>query len=127
MEDLVYFHSNAVDPKEVSVSTSLLHFLAMEQALTKCPYTRMHLVVSQYSNEKTKAQFGGPGLSMFLGTNTILNLCKKTDLLQRLENQLRELKARDLPFLESKLSLRMAKLELAVWALKLETVGHGTS
>ena len=74
-------------------------------------------MVSQYCTEKIKNQAGGPAVSRFLEPNTILNLCKKPDLLLILENKFRELKNTYLPLLEKKLGLRVAKLELAVWGL----------
>ena len=53
---------------------------------------------------------------MFPENNSILSLCKKPDLLQILENKFRELKNTYLPLLEKKLGLKVAKLELSVWA-----------
>ena len=73
-------------------------------------------MVSQYCTEKIKNQAGGPAVSRFLEPNTILNLCKKPDLLLILENKFRELKNTYLPLLEAKLGLRVAKLELSVCA-----------
>ena len=97
VEDLVDFHSYTIDPKELTVSTRFFQMLTQEEALAKCPYTRMYLVVSQYCTEKTKAQAGGPGVSMFLHSSVILTLCRNQDKLQIIENKFRELQKTYLP------------------------------
>ena len=88
--------------------------LTQEEALAKCPYTRMYPVVSQYCADQTKAQAGGPGVSQFLDPNSILSPCKKPGVSHILENKLRELKSTYLPLLGKRLGLMVAKLELAV-------------
>ena len=69
MTDLVDFHSTHVDPKELVVSTSFFQHLVSEEALSKCPYTRMYLLICQYTNEKVKGQAGGPSVAQFLEPN----------------------------------------------------------
>ena len=112
--DLVDFHAHHVDPKELCVSTSFIQSLVSEQSLVKCPYIRMYLVCTQYTTEKVKVQAGGPSVSMFLEPSIIGALCKKPDVLEVLETQLREIKKKYLPLLVHKLGERTARLELAV-------------
>ena len=80
--DLVDFHSQTVDPKELTVSTSFFQTLVAEEILSKCPHTRLHLVLTQYTSEKTRVQAGGPSVSQFLEPSTITALCKKADTLK---------------------------------------------
>jgi hypothetical protein len=115
VQDLVDFHSLTVDPKELTVSTSFFQTIVSEEALSKCPHTRLHLVISQYTTEKMRVMAGGPGVSMFLETGQITSLCRKPDLLKTLENKMREIKGKYLPILEKLLSERQARLELAVY------------
>ena len=114
VSDLVGFHSHAVDPRELTVSTAFFQTLVSEEALSKCPQTRLYLVITQYTTKKLRAQAGGPSVSQFLETSQILGLCKKPDLLKTLETKLREIKAKYLPLLTLNLSDRVARLELAV-------------
>lgn len=51
MADLVDFHSQTVDPKELTVSTSFFQTLVSEESLATCPHTRLHLVLTQYTPE----------------------------------------------------------------------------
>ena len=95
--DLVDFHSHTVDPRELTVSTSFFQSLVSEEALSKCPQTRLYLVMTQYTMEKTRAQAGGPSVAQFLDTSQILGLCKKPDLLNTIETNIREIKAKYLP------------------------------
>ena len=66
VEDLVDFHSFMVDPKELTASTTFFTTLTQEESLSKCPITRMSLVISQYCTEKIRTQAGGPAVSQFL-------------------------------------------------------------
>ena len=113
--DLVDFHSATVDPKELTVSTAFFMVLVSEEALSKCPQTRLYLVICQYTAEKTKVQAGGPSVSQFLEPSVITNLCKKPDLLKTIETKIRNIKAKYLPILEQNLCPREARLEVAVY------------
>ena len=113
--DLVDFHSQQVDPQELTVSTSFFEILMSEEALGKCPYTRLALLLTQYTTEKTKVQAGGPSVSQFLESSVITGLCKKPDTLKLLENRCRESRSKFLPLLENHLSESMARIELQVY------------
>ena len=70
---------------------------------------------TQYTNEKVKAQAGGPSLSLFLESLQITAFCKKPDLVNQLEKSFRDLKTSYLPLLEKALGPRVARLEIAVY------------
>ena len=64
--DLVDYHCHAVDPKELTISISYFQAVVSEESLKKCPFSRLYLVMSQYTAEKVRAQAGGPSVSQFL-------------------------------------------------------------
>jgi hypothetical protein len=115
VQDLVDFHSDTVDPKEITISCSFLQMLCSEEALSKCPHTRVHLIMGQYSLDKVRAQSQGPSQGALFDPGNITSLCKKTDLLQNLETKIRDIKKTYLPILEKTLSERQARLEVAVY------------
>ena len=108
----VDLHSHSVDPRELAVSTSFFQSLMSEDALSKCPQTRLYLVMTQYTMEKTRAQAGGPSVAPFLDTSQILGLCRKPDILKTIEANIREIKCKYLPRLVLSLGERVARLEL---------------
>ena len=115
IEDLHEYHSNTVDPRELCVSMSFFGLLDAEPALKKCPQVRHYLVCTQYTNENEKAQVGGPSVSLFLENAQITALCKKPDVVHKLEKAFRDLKTWYLPHLEKALGPRVARLEITVY------------
>ena len=115
VQDLVDFHSDKVDPKELTVSISFIQSIVSEEALSKCPHTRLHLLELQYTLEKVRVQSSGPAVGSFLEPSNITNLSKKADLLEALEVKIRAIKSKFLPILESLMSDRQARLELSVY------------
>ena len=77
VDDLSDFHSTYIDPRELSVSITFYQFLEHEGALKNCPQLRLHLLTTQYTNEKIKLQGVGPAVSQFLETSQILGFLKK--------------------------------------------------
>ena len=115
IEDLQEYYSNTVDPRELCVSISFFALLEAEEPLRKCPQVRHYLVCTQYTNEKVKAQAGGPSVSLFLENSQITGFCKKPHLVYQLEKACRDLKTWYLPLLEKALGPRLARLEIAVY------------
>ena len=117
VQEIVDFHSQLVDPQEISVSIAFFQFLVSEEArLSQCPYTRMYLLLTQYTPEKVRVQAGGPGVCQFLETTVLLTgLCKKTETLNLLETKIKETRAKYLPILEQSLSQCEARLEIQVY------------
>ena len=115
VDDLSDFHSTYIDPRELSVSITFYQFLEHEGALKNCPQLRLHLLTTQYTNEKIKLQGVGPAVSQFLETSQILGFLKKTDLVILLEKTIRDIKAKYLPILSQGLSDRLARLEITVY------------
>ena len=74
--ELADFHAHTVDPKELCVSISFFELLVNEEALKKCPETRMALLYTQYTSEKVRFQAGGPSVSAFLETQQIVALLR---------------------------------------------------
>ena len=114
VSDLVDFHAHSVDPKELTISTSLFQTLVSEEALSMCSFSRLYLAITQYTTEKLRAQAGGPSVSQFLDIGQILGLCKKPDHLMIIETKIRETRAKYLPLLSPSLGDRMARMELSV-------------
>ena len=74
VKELVDYHSHKVDPRNITISTTFFLTLVQEVNLRNTPFTRMYLVMTQYTTEKTKAQSSGPNISQFLETPQIQNL-----------------------------------------------------
>ena len=81
--------------------------------------------MTQYTMEKTRAQVGEHYVAQFLDTSRILGLCKKPDLLNSIETNIREIKGKYLPLLVLSLGERVARLELGVRTLKRARGGRG--
>lgn len=115
IQDLIDFHSDTVDPKEIIVSSGFLQSLISEEALKTCPHLRVHLIMGQYSIDKVRAQGSGPAVGALFEPANIVGLVKKSNLLKSVETQIRDLKKKYLPYLEQFLSARQARLEMAVY------------
>ena len=113
--DLVDHHSDTVDPREITVSFTYIQMVCTEEALSKCPHVRLHLILSQYSLDKTRSSSSGPSQGALFDNQNITTLCKKTDILANLENKIRDLKKEYLPILERTLSLRQARLLMNIF------------
>jgi len=55
--DLVEIHSHTVDPREITASTSFVQSLVSEEALPKCPQTRLFLVMSLHHGENPSSSW----------------------------------------------------------------------
>ena len=75
--DLVDHHSDTVDPREMTVSFSYIQVVCTEESLSKCPQVRLHLILSQYSLDKTRASSSGPSQGALFDNQNITTLCKK--------------------------------------------------
>ena len=113
MQELVDFHSDSVDPKFLTVSTNWIEDLLSEEPLQKCPHTCLALWLSQYTHDKVRHQSTGPDVAAFIEPANLLSLCKKTELIQTLETQIKDLRGKYLPILEKALGDRQARLEMA--------------
>ena len=89
--DLVDHHSDTVDPREITVSSSYIQSVCSEEALAKCPHVRVHLIMGQYSLDKVRSQSSGPSQGALFDNQNITTLCKKADILSNLENKIRDL------------------------------------
>ena len=74
LQELVDFHSETVDPKELTVSTAWIQNLVTEEPLQKCPHTCVALWVCQYTLDKVRHQTSGPDVAAFLDTANLLSL-----------------------------------------------------
>ena len=100
VEDLSYFHSAGVDPRELSVSLKYFKLVASEPAFKACPQLRHYLVTSQYTKEKAMSSTTGPATAQFLEPLAITTWAKKSELVLSLEKVIRETKSASLPILE---------------------------
>ena len=115
VQELVDFHAEKVNPRELVISTSFFQLLVNEEVLVKFPHFKMYLILTQYTNEKVRQQASGPSQAGFIEPNSIVQLVKKPDQLKALEDKVRSLRTDLLPLLEAELGPRQAKLELSVY------------
>ena len=115
VQELVDFHSDTVDPKELTVSTMWIESLVSEEPFQKCPHTFLALWLSQYTHDKVRHQSSGPVVAAFIENANLASRCKKPELLQTLEAQIKDLRGKYLPILEKALGDRQARLEMAVY------------
>ena len=115
LEDLTEFHSTCVDPRELTVAVDYVNTIAKEEAFKACPHIRLHLVIAQYSKEKTRACGNGPAIAGLFETKEIQNFAKKVDQIQQVEQTIRDLKKKYLPYLEPTLGECGAQLEMATY------------
>ena len=66
IEDLAYFHSACVDPRELTVSLRFFDHVATEPQFKACPQLRHYLVTTQYTKEKAMSNSSGPATAQFL-------------------------------------------------------------
>ena len=114
VKELVDFHSHKINPKELFVSNAFYETLTGEAALKTTPCTRHYLLLTQYTNEKVRAQAQGASVSAFLEPSAIVNgLVKKPELLKQVELKLRKIRDDYLKILDETLGESQARLELA--------------
>ena len=113
--ELVDYHSETVNPKELVISIAFLKTLTDEEVLKDLHCFRHYCIQAQYTNEKVRQQASGPALAAFIEPSTLLQLCKKTEELKAVEEKLREVREKYLPILEEGLDARQARLELSVY------------
>ena len=80
VEDLPYFHSACVDPRELSVSLKYCKLVASEPAFKACPQLRHYLATSQYTKDKAMPSTTGPATAQLLEPLAMASWAKKADL-----------------------------------------------
>ena len=115
ISDLADFHSQRVDPRELTVSASFFFKILQEPALKKCPLLRHYLITSQYSKDKVMTQSTGPALGILLEHDLIESFCKKGDVVTQTQKTIETLRAKYLPILQEVFDLRVARLEMTVY------------
>ena len=113
--DLADFHSQKVDPREVTVSASFFLKILQEPALKKSPFLRHYLITLQYSKEKVLSQGTGPAVGALLEQDLIESFCKKGDVVAQTEKTIETLRAKYLPILQEVFDMRVARLEMTVY------------
>ena len=116
LQELQDFHAARVNPKSLSVPFSFFHSLTTEQNLSNAPYLRFYLLLSNYTEEKTKAVASGPAQAGFIDNTSLTSLVKKPDLIKAIEAILRDIRATLLEPLQAITGPAQARLDLAVLA-----------
>ena len=98
------------------VATGFFNTLVSEENLKGAPYLRFYLLLTMYTEEKSRWQASGPAQAAFIEANTITTLMKKGDVVTVVESMLREARAKYLPFLEPLSSASQSRLDLVVLA-----------
>ena len=116
IQELVDYHSVKVNPRELIVSNQFFSTLVTEAPFLKTPYTKHYLLLTQYTNEKTRDKADGASIAAFLDSQTLVSLVKKIDQLETVEKKIREIRDSYIGILEVICgSLAQAHLELAVY------------
>ena len=66
VQELVDFHCAKVNPRNLVVATNFFQILASEDGLKKVPLVRHYILLTQYTEEKTRPQTSGPAFAQFL-------------------------------------------------------------
>ena len=115
IQELVDHHAATVNPRELVVRNAFYLFLVTEETLRKAPNLRHYLLLTQYTKEKCRAVAGGASQAAFLEATCLTQLVKKPDLVQTVEEKIREIRVKYLEVLEKNLSPEQARLELAIY------------
>ena len=113
VKELVDFHAERINPAELVISNVFFESLVNEEALNEAQVLKHYLVLTQYTNEKTRDQAGRPSTSMFIEPSNLVTLVRKDKQVVQVEKKLRELRDQLLPILEQQLSAKQARIELA--------------
>ena len=97
IEDLADFHSEKVDPREVTVSTGYFAKMVDEAAFKECPCLRHYLIATQCSKQKVLNQSTGPAIGNLLELDMIQAFARKADLVTQTEKTIGTLRAKYLP------------------------------
>ena len=114
VSELVDFHSVKVDPKDLIMPPSFFDHLANSTVLSKTPYLRHYLMLTNYTSDK-KEERAGQGVAKFIQIKVLENWVKKPDEVSQLEKLFEDLRSTHLPKLEKAIGSRQARLELQVY------------
>ena len=88
IEDLADYHSEKVDPREVTVGEGFFAMM-MQGAFKGCPCLRHYLVATQYSKEKVLHQSTGPAIGHILDSELVTSFAKNADVVAETEKHSR--------------------------------------
>ena len=114
INELVDFHAARVNPRNLVITPNFFGLVQKEEGLARAPFLKHYLILTQYTEEKTRATTTGPSQAQFLEAKDITNLGKKADWVKSLEALFAEARSKYLPLLEARSSKAQARLELAV-------------
>ena len=75
MAEIVEYHCNEVNPRELVISTDFIKNMN-DTSLYNVPLVKMYLLFTQYTDDKVRQQNNGPSISQFLDCTTLTNLCQ---------------------------------------------------
>ena len=113
--ELVDFHSVNVDPKDLVMPPVFFEFLAKNEVLSKTPFLRHYLMMTNYTVDKKEDRAGVPH-ARFLEVKILETWAKKPDEVAQMEKLFEDLRAKHLPVLEEALGDRQARLEMQIYA-----------
>ena len=112
IQEYLYFHSNRVNPAELTVAANFFRALADFKELNEAVYLRHYLLLTQYSTDKARASAVGPNTCNLLEIKLLEALCKKTKVVEQLEKTIVDLRNKYLPLLKTLTSEPQAHLDL---------------
>ena len=113
VSELIDWHAACVNPRDLVVSAHFFKCIVDETTFAKCPYLRLYMTITQYTNEGSKSQAGGASIAGFLEQSVFAQLAKKKDLVVSVETRIRELRDEKIPILEKSLGKKQALVEFA--------------
>ena len=114
VNELIEFHSQEVNPSEISVSGKYFENLVKEETWQTLPFLRHYLILAQYTTEESISRSSGPQLAAFLDVKTIDNFLKtKRGDATKAEQVLKAFREKYLAPLAPAMSASMAQIEVA--------------
>ena len=102
-----------MNPKEIVIASAFIKALADEPGYAKAPHVRHYVLLTQYTKEATRASAGQPDIAAFFAERDLVNISKSTELVNKMEAELKLARASYLPILERQLAPQQARLEIA--------------
>ena len=114
VNELIEFHSQEVNPSEVSVSGKYFENLVKQGTWQTLPFLRHYLILAQFTTEESFSRSSGPQLAAFLDVKTIDSFLKtKLGEATKAEKVLKALREKYLASLAPAMSASMAQIEVA--------------
>ena len=117
--ELIEFHSQEVNPSEITVSGKYFENLCKQDIWQTLPFLRHYLILAQFTTEGSVARSVGPQLAWFLDVKSIDNLVKTKPDAKEAETLLKGFRERYLPALAPAMCASLAHIEVGHLAIAI--------